>query len=95
MSIQSVQYSHFLLCSARNTAAFDYFKDELQPDDAIDVAAFESACGVGVVVTPEEICAAVKTAFEKNAEDIRTRRYRTNLGAMLAEVRKTLLVCVH
>ena len=31
------------------------------PVDKVDVAAFEAACGVGVVVTPEQVEQAVST----------------------------------
>ena len=34
-------------------AALDYFKS--YPVDPVDVAAFEAFCGVGVVITPEQI----------------------------------------
>lgn len=42
------------------TAALDYVKGH--PQDPLDQQAFETACGVGVVVTPEQIEDAVRRA---------------------------------
>ncbi len=36
-----------------SVAALDFFKST--PVDPVDVGAFETACGVGVVITPEQI----------------------------------------
>lgn len=55
----------------RATAAFEYFKNEIQPSDDFDAAAFETACGVGVVVTPEQIADTVKGVLEANKAEVR------------------------
>ena len=41
-----------------------------------EVSALEDACGVGVVVTPEQIREAVLEKIEKNLGQIKTQRYR-------------------
>lgn len=57
----------------------------------VNVAEFEEACGVGVVVTPEEIDRAVEAVITLNKETIISQRYRFNTGKLLAELRGKLL----
>ena len=42
------------------SAALDFFKSH--PSDPVDAKAFELACGIGVVITPEQIEDAVSLA---------------------------------
>ncbi|XVF44185.1 hypothetical protein PTKIN_Ptkin02bG0100800 [Pterospermum kingtungense] len=49
---------------------------------------FEEACGVGVEVSVEDITQTVNEIFEDNKAVILERRYRTNVGELLASVRK-------
>uniref|UniRef100_A0AAG5DFK3 Probable glutamine--tRNA ligase n=1 Tax=Anopheles atroparvus TaxID=41427 RepID=A0AAG5DFK3_ANOAO len=53
-------------------------------------AEFDAACGVGVVVTPEEIERAVEEAIAKHRDDIVQNRYRFNVGKLLTEIRAAL-----
>uniref|UniRef100_A0A182T243 Uncharacterized protein n=1 Tax=Anopheles maculatus TaxID=74869 RepID=A0A182T243_9DIPT len=53
-------------------------------------ADFDAACGVGVVVTPEEIEKAVETTVAKYRNDIVQQRYRFNVGKLLVELRTAL-----
>ncbi len=55
-------------------AALDCFK-KLAADGALDVAAFETACGVGVVITFDEITAAVQAEVENVRERLLEERY--------------------
>uniref|UniRef100_A0A182JSA6 Probable glutamine--tRNA ligase n=1 Tax=Anopheles christyi TaxID=43041 RepID=A0A182JSA6_9DIPT len=55
-----------------------------------DAAAFDVACGVGVVVTPEEIERAVETTIAKYRNNIVEQRYRYNVGKLLSEIRTAL-----
>lgn len=57
---------------------------------AIDVAAFEKACGVGIVVTPGEIEEVVEKLILANKEALIAQRYRFNLGKVLQEARAQL-----
>ncbi|XP_319458.4 probable glutamine--tRNA ligase [Anopheles gambiae] len=56
----------------------------------IDEATFDAACGVGVVVTPEEIERAVEITVAKYRSDIVDQRYRFNVGKLLSEIRSAL-----
>lgn len=56
----------------------------------VDVAQFEKACGVGIVVTAEEIDRAVEKAISTRKDDILQQRYRFNVGKMLEEIRGNL-----
>ncbi|XP_058057261.1 probable glutamine--tRNA ligase [Anopheles bellator] len=55
-----------------------------------DEAAFDKACGVGVVVTPEEVEWAVEKTVAKHREDILQHRYGFNVGKLLTEIRSLL-----
>ncbi|BBN05975.1 glutaminyl-tRNA synthetase [Marchantia polymorpha subsp. ruderalis] len=52
-----------------------------------NLAEFESACGVGVEVSQEEIQAAVKAVIEKQKDMLLQQRYRANVGILLSHVR--------
>ena len=56
----------------------------------VNKAAFESACGVGVIVTSEMIETAVSNAISKVKDEIIEKRYRFNSGLLMSEVRKNL-----
>ncbi|PRQ55436.1 putative glutamine--tRNA ligase [Rosa chinensis] len=49
---------------------------------------FEEACGVGFEVSEEEIEQSVNEAFEENKSAILEQRYKTNVGGLLAHLRK-------
>uniref|UniRef100_A0A6M2DDE6 glutamine--tRNA ligase n=1 Tax=Xenopsylla cheopis TaxID=163159 RepID=A0A6M2DDE6_XENCH len=51
---------------------------------------FEKACGIGVVVTPEQIEKAVNTAMLEHKEAILEKRYRFNTGPLMQAVRNSL-----
>uniref|UniRef100_A0A7N0UU53 glutamine--tRNA ligase n=1 Tax=Kalanchoe fedtschenkoi TaxID=63787 RepID=A0A7N0UU53_KALFE len=55
-----------------------------------DLAVFEKACGVGVVVSAEEIEVAVNEIFEARKNEILELRYRINVGELLRDVREKL-----
>ncbi|XP_059622041.1 probable glutamine--tRNA ligase [Phlebotomus argentipes] len=57
---------------------------------SVSVPDFESACGVGIVVTPEEIDRAVEKVIGKSREAIVEQRYRFNVGKIMQEVRSAL-----
>ncbi|CAM8973766.1 unnamed protein product [Rhodiola kirilowii] len=58
--------------------------------DEFDLAVFEQACGVGVVVSAEEIESAVNEIFEARKNEILEKRYRINVGELLRDVREKL-----
>lgn len=51
---------------------------------------FEKTCGVGIVVTPEEIEKVIEGVMKKNKEQILSQRYRFNVGKVMQEVRNDL-----
>lgn len=71
---------------AQLDAALAFFShvgpDKFNPSD------FETACGVGVEVSNEEIEHTVGEIFEENKTTILEQRYRTNVGELFGHVRK-------
>ncbi|XP_072025703.1 glutamine--tRNA ligase-like [Amphiura filiformis] len=70
------------------TAAVDYFKSN--PLDPVDQAAFEEACGVGVVISPDQIEDVVEEVLEKHKDGLNQKRYHYNMGIIMAEARQKL-----
>uniref|UniRef100_A0A336LZF8 Probable glutamine--tRNA ligase n=1 Tax=Culicoides sonorensis TaxID=179676 RepID=A0A336LZF8_CULSO len=74
----------------RLDAALEYLLSHTAKQGGINVVEFEKACGVGIVVTPEEIDKAVEAEIKKNKEELLKNRYRFNVGRILTEVRSKL-----
>ncbi|CAB0002987.1 unnamed protein product [Nesidiocoris tenuis] len=74
--------------SVRLDAAVEYLLAHAHDD--FDAPSFEKHCGVGVVVTPEDVELAVEAAMSKHKEEVLKSRYRFNVGIVLQEVKKTL-----
>lgn len=70
------------------TAAFDYLK--LNPADSINISNFEESCGIGVVITPDQIEDAVESVMNSFKEELLKTRYKFNIGIILGAVRKRL-----
>uniref|UniRef100_A0A674IE92 Glutamine--tRNA ligase n=1 Tax=Terrapene triunguis TaxID=2587831 RepID=A0A674IE92_9SAUR len=70
------------------SAALEYVRSH--PLDPIDTADFEHECGVGVVVTPEQIEEAVEAAINKHRAELLSERYRFNMGLLMGEARGRL-----
>lgn len=56
----------------RVDAALSYLMSNIR--DNVDVKEFEDACGVGVVVTPEQVEAEVEKCIKKHLEEIKEKR---------------------
>ena len=56
----------------------------------VNKESFESACGVGVIVTSEMIDTEVSNAILKVKNEILEKRYKYNSGLLMSEVRKKL-----
>lgn len=54
----------------------------------LDKAAFDAACGVGVIVTPEDVERAVDGAVAVVKEELLVQRYRMHKGKILGQARK-------
>uniref|UniRef100_A0A1B0CZE9 glutamine--tRNA ligase n=1 Tax=Phlebotomus papatasi TaxID=29031 RepID=A0A1B0CZE9_PHLPP len=74
----------------RVDAALEFLLTHGVKDSSVNLQDFEKACGVGIVVTPEEIDRAVEGVIGKNREVILQQRYRFNIGKIMQEVRTAL-----
>uniref|UniRef100_A0A8C1YW98 Glutaminyl-tRNA synthetase n=1 Tax=Cyprinus carpio TaxID=7962 RepID=A0A8C1YW98_CYPCA len=70
------------------SAALDFLKSH--PQENLDRLEFEIACGVGVVVTPEQIEDAVELIIRKYKDQLLAERYRFNMGILMGEARTAL-----
>ncbi|XP_055485893.1 glutamine--tRNA ligase [Psammomys obesus] len=70
------------------SAALEYVRSH--PLDPIDVKDFELECGVGVVVTPEQIEEAVEATINRHRPQLLVDRYRFNMGLLMGEARAAL-----
>uniref|UniRef100_W5NB53 Glutamine--tRNA ligase n=1 Tax=Lepisosteus oculatus TaxID=7918 RepID=W5NB53_LEPOC len=70
------------------SAALEYVKSH--PEDPIAAQDFQEACGVGVVITPEQIEDAVEAVILKHKEQLVKERYRFNMGLLMGEARTRL-----
>jgi len=85
-----VLISYVLSTKIKNPAQLDAalsFLTNTGPD-SLDVVKFEEACGVGVVVSIEEIKSTVTDVLEENMEAIKEQRYHINVGTLCGQVRK-------
>ncbi|KAL6119142.1 qars1 [Pungitius sinensis] len=69
-------------------AALEFVKSH--PEDPINQKEFEQACGVGVVITPEQIEEAVESIIKKHKEQLLKERYHFNMGLLMGEARSAL-----
>ncbi|XP_053705343.1 glutamine--tRNA ligase [Synchiropus splendidus] len=69
-------------------AALDFVKSH--PQDPLNQKEFEEACGVGVVITPEQIESAVESLIKKHKEQLVKERYHFNMGLLMGEARSAL-----
>lgn len=76
--------------TVRIDVALDYALSRGQSKDAINIAELEQICGVGVVVTPEQIETAVDEVIKANKVAIMEQRYRFNVGKIMQEIRVKL-----
>ncbi|XP_055902972.1 probable glutamine--tRNA ligase [Eupeodes corollae] len=74
----------------RIDAALEYLLKVGHKKDAVNIEEFEKECGVGVVVTPEEIDRAVEEQIRLHKEALLEQRYHFNVGKVMQEVRNQL-----
>ncbi|KAJ8257376.1 hypothetical protein GJAV_G00184940 [Gymnothorax javanicus] len=70
------------------SAALDYVKSH--PKEPINKQEFDEVCGVGVLITPEQIEDMVEVVIKKHREQLIKERYRYNMGLLMGEVRAAL-----
>uniref|UniRef100_A0A8D1SY65 Glutaminyl-tRNA synthetase class Ib non-specific RNA-binding domain-containing protein n=1 Tax=Sus scrofa TaxID=9823 RepID=A0A8D1SY65_PIG len=64
------------------SAALEYVRSH--PLDPINTMDFEQECGVGVIVTPEQIEEAVEAAINHHRSKLLVERYHFNMGLLMA-----------
>ncbi|KAL4227109.1 putative glutamine--tRNA ligase [Mactra antiquata] len=69
-------------------AAFDYLKHN--PLEPVDWSTFEKECGVGVVITPDQVEDAVEQVISKHKAGLESQRYKYNIGLIMGEARNKL-----
>lgn len=69
-------------------AALDYLLHHPLPP--VDWAKFERESGVGVVITPDQIEAAVEEVIGKYKKELQEKRYKFNMGTLMGEARSKL-----
>ncbi|KAB0397002.1 hypothetical protein E2I00_000584, partial [Balaenoptera physalus] len=70
------------------SAALEYVRSH--PLDPINTMDFEQECGVGIVVTPEQIEEAVEAAINRHRPQLLVERYHFNMGLLMGEARAAL-----
>ncbi|XP_018617738.1 glutamine--tRNA ligase [Scleropages formosus] len=70
------------------SAALEFLKNH--PNDLIVQPEFDAACGVGVVVTPEQIEESVEAVVKKYENQLLKERYHFNMGLLMGEARAGL-----
>eukprot|EP00455_Lapot_gusevi_P035241 TRINITY_DN3900_c0_g2_i1.p1 TRINITY_DN3900_c0_g2~~TRINITY_DN3900_c0_g2_i1.p1 ORF type:complete len:774 (+),score=335.21 TRINITY_DN3900_c0_g2_i1:58-2379(+) len=85
-TLLSYVVQHKITSTPQLDAAFKYFKTY----DNFDAAVFEPMCGVGVVVTPEQITSTVAAAIQNNRAELETERYRANFNKILADIKAVI-----
>ncbi|XP_054016254.1 probable glutamine--tRNA ligase isoform X1 [Hylaeus anthracinus] len=58
--------------------------------ETIDLSNFEKECGVGIVVSPEEIQCEVEKVINAHKTEIVEKRYHYNVGPLMQQVRNNL-----
>jgi len=73
----------------RVNAALEFLISNASNKDIV-TADLDKACGVGIVVTPEEIENAVEKVIKVNKAELEEKRYRFPVFQLMSEVRKNL-----
>lgn len=60
------------------------------PKLPVDAEAFAKECGVGVVVSPEDVETQIEKIIKKHKAELMEKRYQFNLGKLLGEARQVL-----
>lgn len=76
--------------TARVDFALEFVLNHGVTSTKINVADLEKHCGVGILVSPEEIDKFVEEVINKNKAEIVEQRYRFNVGKILQDVRAKL-----
>lgn len=56
----------------------------------LEIGALETACGIGITISPEDVENAVEQVISKHKEELLKKRYRFNMGLIMQEARSQL-----
>ncbi|XP_050535028.1 probable glutamine--tRNA ligase [Daktulosphaira vitifoliae] len=73
----------------RIDCALEYLRSSISETE-INLPDFEKTCGIGIVVTPEQIEQTVKSIITQSKNELLEKRYKFNIGGLMQEVRKQL-----
>ncbi|XP_068627673.1 probable glutamine--tRNA ligase [Battus philenor] len=73
----------------RVDAALEYLLNSVN-ETSVDIAKFELACGIDILITPEQIEQAVEKHMAKYKQELLEKRYRFNSGIIMQAVRTEL-----
>uniref|UniRef100_G1R4Y4 glutamine--tRNA ligase n=1 Tax=Nomascus leucogenys TaxID=61853 RepID=G1R4Y4_NOMLE len=88
LSVHFLEQRCHKLTGSLFSAALEYVRSH--PLDPIDTVDFERECGVGVIVTPEQIEEAVEAAINRHRPQLLVERYHFNMGLLMGEARAVL-----
>ncbi|KAB7501599.1 Glutamine--tRNA ligase [Armadillidium nasatum] len=73
---------------AKLTSAIKYIQDNASKE--IDIQKFEESCGVGIVVSDDQIDEVVNTVLNENKDEILSLRYNFNFGPLIGQAKNLL-----
>ena len=79
--------SQKILSQFRYKLAVDYLTKHFE-QSPLDIAAFESAIGVGIIVNEQDVISDIQKMFEEKKEELDSKRYTINLTQYLKELRE-------
>jgi len=87
--IDSYIFEKKLDTTQRIDCSLEYLRSLIS--DKIDLFELDKACGVGIVITIDEIKQTVAEIISQNKNELIEKRYKFNTGGLMQEVRKQLL----
>ena len=66
------------------SAALDYFKHN--PIEPVDRAKFVEHCGLGVVITPDQVEEVVEKVISHHRDGLMEQRYKYNMGLIIGKL---------
>ncbi|XP_025194608.1 probable glutamine--tRNA ligase [Melanaphis sacchari] len=87
--IDSYIFENKLDTPQRIDCCLDYLRSLISEN--IDLLELDKACGVGIVITIEEIKQTVEEILSQNKNELLEKRYKYNIGGLMQEVRKKLV----
>lgn len=87
--IDSYIFENKLDTTQRIDCCLDYLRSLI--NENIDLLELDKACGVGIVISIDEIKQKVEELISQNKNELLEKRYKFNTGGLMQEVRKQLV----